>query len=617
MVIDDVWDVKQARELSALGPQCVQLTTTRSPKVAAKLVRQEHVIDVRELLEDEALQLLTDIAPHAVAADPVATRDVIDAVQGLPLALVLIGKYLKRESGERDPDRIREAFATLSRAGEHLRLRNESDDDDGDGRTLAEIIDVSYGALRSDDARLALQHLSIFRPKPQAFGKQIAREIAGAPSDMLYELSDVGLLEHCGGGNYTMHRVIAEYGREKLGPVQKTALHQQALAWYGNKLKGDVEDDLAAYAGWFRYEQADWQTTKDDWLYHLAASGDAVGSTLAFLRVYFDAFWWWGYYQRFPFCERLLREWRMRDVGEAQRAGLAQLVEFQDAYPVGYDKRGNAADWKRVERALREIRRGVGLEGDFAALASEDARRVRSFTDFFLAECWSYGAQPDRAAALKLYDAVHAQFTANDAGWEASWVRFYVGEFLLQQGDLDGASQHARLALAEAGPELPLRERDPELPANAHRLLGDLHLRDNDIDKALAEYRRAVFYAFMFQAVPQPADTYTVAFYREICGRICGQLVGLHAANPARGQALMRSLRRYGAPWWSHHPGPDEADALAALQAGDAAALMAAVFPPVPTEADVIEQAPAFAGQVAAVLEPLRAAAGIDGDLSS
>jgi uncharacterized protein DUF4062/NB-ARC domain-containing protein len=613
LVLDDVWAVRDARDFAALGPACVTLITTRLPQVAVDMWSQGEVVEVNELDDAQGLELLGRIAPEAVAADPEGAREMVAVVQGLPLALMLVGKYLRHESSVGgDPDDIADAFATLRKAGERLILRRNEEEEGGDERTLEEIIDVSYEALQDDDARAALEHLSIFRPKPYAFTKAMALEICGAERGALKQLRDMGLVEHAGGGEYTMHRVIAEYARKKLPRGTAEELHGKALAWYRERLKESIEGDLAAYLGWYRYEEPAWQALKDAWLYHLAASGDAVGSILAFLRVYFDAFWWWGYYQRFPFCERLIREWLQRDIGAAEREGLRQLSIFQTSYPAGYEKRGRQEDWRKVEHALIALRQGLGLDGEVARITGEDARRVRHFTDFFLAECAGYG-RGDRDLALKRYQDAHDQFQGDGTEWIPAWLWFYVAQYLLDAGDPAAAGDYTHRALAEAGEDQRLAERDPELLANIYRQLGDLALLEGEMDEAARQYRRAAFYAFIFQAVPESGDSYTVAFYREIAGRITTRIAACHAASKRRGRELAKAVRGYWEPWWKAHPDPTpELDD--ALKSADLAVLEACMFPAVPTAEKVIEQAAEFAEQVQALLPALRAAAAIADD---
>ena len=160
---------------------------------------------------------------------------------------------------------------------------------------------------------------------------------------------------------------------------------------------------------------------------------------------------------------------------------------------------------------------------------------------------------------------------------------------------------------------LPQGDPDPELPANAHRLLGDTRLAAGDPRGAARDWRKALCHAFAFQAFPQPADTYTTAFYREICERIADGVLALHARDPHGARALCDDLHAYWAPWWQRHPaaaGAVETDQ--ALAASDAAALVAAVFPAVPADDDLLERAVPFALEVRLAIGALRAAAGLD-----
>lgn len=622
IVLDDVWQLEHGRDFMDLGPNCVFVICTRMREIAEKLVRTAGVIEVKELDTKQGFELLSGIAPHAAEADPAAVRNLVVAVQGLPLALVLMGMYLKVHSTNKyDTRGIQAAIEKLRVAGALLNQRVESErrsrplgnpppeTERADSlRTLDEIIDVSYGALPSDKARRALAHVAIFRAKPYGFSDEKAAAIAGVDGEMLRQLSLFGLLEVMKGGEFTLHPIVAAHALKKLPLQQRARLYRKTLDWYAQKMGQDIENDPESYQDWYRYERSDWQTTKNDWLYYLAASGDHLGSMQAFLKVYFDAFWWWGYYQRFPFCERLIQEWQQRDLGRPQREGLLQLQEFHTAYPEGYVKTGHAERWLRVERALTVVRQGLGLDGDYALIDGDDARRVRSFLDFFLAECLAYGRQ-DRAAALQRYTAAHDQFAQQGEPWVPAWIWFYVGQYLLDIADRAAACTYIRRALAEAGEAQALARRDPELLANLYRMLGDLALADNDVDEAVLQYRRALFYGFVFQAVPEPADSYTVEFYREITGRIATQLLQTYGRSRERARTMGKRLRATFDDWWKAHPAPDDAGLGKLLALGQVAALELHLFPAVPAKDKVKDEAPAFAAQVQALREALRHAA--------
>jgi hypothetical protein len=608
VVLDDVWQIKAAREFMHLVTHGVFIVTTRCKDVAAMLGDSELV---PELDPATGLTLLTEIAPKAVSFDRNAAQNLVGAVYGLPLALVLIGKYLRRESSDADPDRCAAAFQTMAEAGHRLEINA---DDEDSSQSLAEIIDVSFAALRSDAARQAILNLAIFRPKPNSFSKDIALQVADTEAAVLYDLSDIGLIEHCGNGEYTMHRVIAEYARTKLPLTVSQALHHKAVNYYARLLQQDIDDNPVAYLGWYRYEQTDWQATKDAWLYHLAHTGNAVSGVQAFLRVYFDAFWWWGYYQRFPFCERLLLEWQQqRSLDPKVQQGLDHLASFQAAYPEGYEKaaRGN---WPEVERSLSRLRQSLGLEGAITAIGDEDARRVRGFTDFLLAEAYAYGRH-DHAGALKRYSAAHDIFHLDGDLWVAAWLCFYVAQYLLEQGDLTQSADYARRSLSEAGSaaggeDAPLAERDSELLANDYRLLGDLAITGQQFELAAIHYCRATFYAYAFQAIPEPADTYTMAFYEEITCRIAEQVARLATTDRAAANALCRDLASYWQIYWQRHPQERNGnDCDVALSNADAAGIATALFP-LPITGDILSGAADYAREVEAIIAPLTAALG-------
>ncbi|WP_240794523.1 tetratricopeptide repeat protein [Azoarcus sp. DD4] len=602
VVLDDVWRTEDAQRFMALGPHCVFVSTTRSKAVAIELGDREVVA---ELPRSQGFRLLREIAPEAVRFDPFGAKALVGAMQGLPLALVLVGKLLRRAAADDppDPDRLRRAYHDAAEAGRRLDLCGD------DRRSLGDVIELSFAALHTDAARDAAIALSIFRPKPNGFCKDIALAVCDADEDMLWDISDMGLIGHYLRGNsseYTMHRIVAEYARTRLPLTASQALHRKALAFYADKLRGTLESDPEAYLGWYRYEQAEWQETKDACLYHMAHAGDTAAGVLAFLRVFFDAFWWWGYYQRFPFCERLIAEWRQRELEPRAREILNEVARFQDAYPAGPDKRAAAGDWARVEKALLTIRDRLGLVGEIRRIEGEDARRVRAFIDFFLAEAWAYG-RGDRDEALRHYEAARTLLVADGMAWIAAWIAFYVAQYLFELGDLTAAREQAQQSLAEGSAEFgeaaPLEQRDSELLANDYRLLGDLALAAGDSETAARAYCRAALYAYIFQAIPEPADSYTMAFYREITGRVAGQLAALLATDPARGRAFARMLADFGAPCRGSPGGPDDTAALdAALESGVPARLAAALFPAGLDEADIVPAAAAYGEKVLAVL---------------
>jgi hypothetical protein len=106
--------------------------------------------------------------------------------------------------------------------------------------SLSATIEMSYSnASLGDDARSALQALSVFRPKPHEFSEDMAQKVAGVGGALLDELDDAGLIE-CNADRYTMQRTIAEYAHGKLSPEQNRELYHSAVEYFRQRMV-DIE----------------------------------------------------------------------------------------------------------------------------------------------------------------------------------------------------------------------------------------------------------------------------------------------------------------------------------------------------------------------------------------
>jgi hypothetical protein len=131
------------------------------------------------------------------------------------------------------------------------------------------------------------------------------------------------------------------------------AIHRRAAGYYGEKLIAYDKErkDESSYLRWYRYESHEWQVLIAEWLYHLKYTPERGLARFMFLKVYFDAFWWWGAYESFPFCERLLSEWRRTQMSGDDKNWFRHVLNFHESYPTGYQKRGKGR-WDHVQTAL-------------------------------------------------------------------------------------------------------------------------------------------------------------------------------------------------------------------------------------------------------------------------
>nr|BBH93678.1 hypothetical protein KTA_18770 [Thermogemmatispora argillosa] len=221
LVIDDAWRIEEALALKVGGAQCAHLLTTRFAHVATEFA-VEGAAAISELGEEDSLTLLRLLAPVAVEQEPEQVRALVRAVGGLPLALTLLGNYLRKESYTGQVRRIRAALQRLSDARVRLGLTESrgpvevhSSLPGEPALSLQSVIAVSDEQL-SATARAALYALSVFPPKPASFSEEAALAVAACSTDELDALVDAGLLESNGGDRYLLHQVIADYARTRL-----------------------------------------------------------------------------------------------------------------------------------------------------------------------------------------------------------------------------------------------------------------------------------------------------------------------------------------------------------------------------------------------------------------
>jgi tetratricopeptide (TPR) repeat protein/transcriptional regulator with XRE-family HTH domain len=237
LVIDDAWDVTQALIFKIGGSNCAHLVTTRFPIIASQ-ISIENAIVLHELDDEQGLRLLRHLAPQVVLLAQQQTQELVHSVGGLPLALTLMGNYLRKQAYTNQPRRINAALTRLNDARmrldidepnvpveSHPSLPHESK------LSLDSIISVTIKFLSDPQASAALFALSIFPPKPNSFSEEAALVVAGCTTDALDQLNDAGLLESSTSGRYTLHQTIADYARLCLCEHDARVAHEHLIAY--------------------------------------------------------------------------------------------------------------------------------------------------------------------------------------------------------------------------------------------------------------------------------------------------------------------------------------------------------------------------------------------------
>lgn len=246
LVIDDAWQVESALAFKVGGPNCALILTTRLPDVAIGFAGTASKVD--ELSEIDGLALLRQLAPEVVESELTEAQALVQAVGGLPLALILIGKYLRVQAYNGQSPSLREVLSRLHQAVEWLRLEQPQATLErhpslplGTSLPLQASIGMSEQAL-DEEPRYALRALSVLPPKPNSFSEEAALAISDMPVKAIDTLKDSGLLEGSGPGRYTLHQTIADYVRAK---YTDAAAYERMIEFFVNYVEDHKADSSA------------------------------------------------------------------------------------------------------------------------------------------------------------------------------------------------------------------------------------------------------------------------------------------------------------------------------------------------------------------------------------
>ncbi|HYU71128.1 MAG TPA: tetratricopeptide repeat protein, partial [Ktedonobacteraceae bacterium] len=233
LVIDDAWNVDAALIFKVGGPNCAHLVTTRYPTIATH-VAGDGATRLKELSEDSSMELLRLLAPQVISKEERKALDLVHAVGGLPLALTLMGNYLRLQAYSGQARRIQTALQRLSAVEGRLQITEPRGPVERHPSmpyettlSLQSIIAVTDQQL-SADARKALYALAVLPSKPDNFSEEAAVAIADCSLDAIDELIDAGLLESSSEGRYALHQTIADYARLHL---QGTEPHERLIQY--------------------------------------------------------------------------------------------------------------------------------------------------------------------------------------------------------------------------------------------------------------------------------------------------------------------------------------------------------------------------------------------------
>lgn len=387
---------------------------------------------------------------------------------------------------------------------------------------------------------------------------------------------------------YVIHQFIRRQGLSDLQTdVQRLqALHHSANDYYEEK----TQDHFTEYINWLSYENVAWQFLVREWLYHMANLNDVEQqrARLRLAELFMDAFWWYGSYAPFPFCEELLADWsemvRLRSNPGLDLIWSSHLREIYNRYPKGWRK--EVGDWQTIRQLLLHLRTLAGLDNE-RNLSDPRVRRLHAQVNYYLAIANQHLNPHDPTIDELLHDAKR-HLAADGDQVNDPWMSIHLANAALARGEAQAAVE----AVGDVVPLLP-ESGDWELAANVHRVYADAAWARGDRQLAVDCLARAALSAYRLQTLQGSGevpyvDEYCQMFLREMHERTVDRMTELIAAGQADivRNACVR-IRAFFDPYWNIVTEGDPQDPFMLLDEHGVQAVVAALFPPPPADTDL------------------------------
>ncbi len=212
LIIDDVWKTEDAFPFKVGGVGCATLITTRRDDIANALSPiADNIYRLKVLKDDDALELLRQLAPTVVKQHLNECLALVQGLEGLPLALQVAGRLLNTEAGYGFG--VTELMSKLRGGAKLLESAAPADRTDlvtETTPTIATLLEKSLEEL-DDKTKECYAFLGVFAPKPATFDMDAMKYVwqVEDPKPIIKTLVERGLLEFVPElSRYQMHALL-------------------------------------------------------------------------------------------------------------------------------------------------------------------------------------------------------------------------------------------------------------------------------------------------------------------------------------------------------------------------------------------------------------------------
>ncbi len=226
LILDDVWVADHAIPfLKAAGDKCVTLITTReSTEVAIGLNPVPEAIYVLPVLtEEDGLRLLRTLSPPAVKKYPEECRELVQALECLPLALHVAGRLINTElMMGLNAKKLRQFLKDIQDGAAIIESIAPADREEQGVRPTVQALLQKSTDLLDDYTRKCFAFLGPFVPRPATFNLKALKNQWGVedPLPIVRTLVGHGLMESVGHGRYQMHALLVAHADSLLDQLK-------------------------------------------------------------------------------------------------------------------------------------------------------------------------------------------------------------------------------------------------------------------------------------------------------------------------------------------------------------------------------------------------------------
>ncbi len=220
LIVDDVWDALAARPFLFGGPGSTTLLTTRENDIALALSRTpDDVYRLNVLTDQKAMELLTALAPSVVKKHPDKSLELVQELEGLPLALQVAGRWLHSE--ESKGFSVSDLLTELRAGAKLLQAKAPSDLAGVEKETIPTVAALLQKSTERLDplTRDCFAYMGPFAPKPATFDLAALKAVweIENPKPIVRTLVGRGLLEAVPeSGRYQMHSLLVMHAKSLL-----------------------------------------------------------------------------------------------------------------------------------------------------------------------------------------------------------------------------------------------------------------------------------------------------------------------------------------------------------------------------------------------------------------